>query len=512
MANSHKNKYPTAPHTRGRENRKTSLTVPAETTRTVSARQTEDARNVTRSCFACHLPASHCSISMSSTSSAGESPQPLARRDSANSMASLLNGTPRQFPLFVEAATFLHSIQKDTTSFTSFPKMYTVPREAPWPEHLQGIKLNTAQVRMHYKNGNLHPETLAALEAVNFVFDVNEVKWAQKLLALTTYKNLHGDLCVPQEYIVPAHDPQWPKDLWHMRLGLAVRSLRQKTKPGSDRYKFLTQMGFVWNILDLSWDTKIVALATYRAIYGDLLVAYSFKVPSDDTRWPKETWGLKLGHAVHNIRQNGHDMSTDRRRQLLDLGFVWDHLEMSWDVKVLALETYKSLYENLNVPYGFVVPTEAWPRETWHMKLGHAVHNIRQNMADMAPARKEQLNEMGFVWHSLPLPWEMKLQALHVFYELYGHLDIPLQFRVPGDGQGVWPKKTWHLRLADVIDDVRRNFENLSPSQVAQLNAMAFPWQDEAEQASRDVEMVSICDGFPLVKRFKVEGSPSSDS
>ncbi|ETW06435.1 hypothetical protein H310_02691 [Aphanomyces invadans] len=430
------------------------------------------------------------------------------RRRHQFDMASLLNGQLHHFPVFVEAATVLHTIQRDTTSFTSFPKLYTIPREPPWPPHLQGVKLNTAQVRMHYKHGNLHPDTLAGLRAVNFVFDVNQVKWSQKLLALATYKEIHGDLCVPQEFCIPPNDPRWPKDLWHMRLGLAVRGLRQKTKPSTERHKILSDMGFVWNILDLSWDTKVLALVKYKQFYGDLLVAYSFRVPTHDVAWPKETWGLKLGHAVHNIRQNGHEMSADRRRQLVALGFVWDHLEMSWDVKIVALQTYRSLFNSLNVPYGYVVPGESslWPRETWHMKLGHAVHNIRQNLQDMPAARKAQLNEMGFVWHSLPLSWEMKVVALQVYHHTFGNLVIPPSFRIPDGNDSAWPKKTWYIRLADVADDVRRHHENLTPAQVRQLNELGFPWQDGESDASQDpVELISICDGFPLTKRIKID-------
>ncbi|RHX99474.1 hypothetical protein DYB36_013793 [Aphanomyces astaci] len=425
-------------------------------------------------------------------------------------MSSLLNGHLRQFPVFVEAATVLHEMQRDTTSITSFPKVYTVPRQPPWPAHLQGVKLNTAQVRMHYKNGNLHPDTVAGLQAVNFVFDVNQVKWSQKLLALSTYKAIYGDLCVPQEFSVPAHDPRWPKDLWDMRLGLAVRSLRQKTKPSSDRYLFLSDMGFVWNILDLSWDTKVAALVTYKQLYGDLLVAYSFKVPTQDGNWPKNTWGLKLGHAVHNIRQNGLDMSTERRRQLLALGFVWDHLEMSWDVKILALQTYRSLFTSLNVPYGFIVPGESplWPRATWHMKLGHAVHNIRQNVQEMPIPRKAQLNDMEFVWYSLPLPWEMKLLALQRYHQVYGDFNVPVTFRVPDGDDSAWPKKTWYIRLADVVHDLRCHRENLNPAQVGQLDTLGFPFHDD-DPGPAQVELVSICDGFPLMKRIKIEGPMS---
>ncbi|ETV75416.1 hypothetical protein H257_10261 [Aphanomyces astaci] len=428
---------------------------------------------------------------------------------------------PRQFSLFVEAATILHAMNKDSSSMTCFPKLYTIPRQAPWPLHLQGVKLNTAQVRMHYKNNNLHPDTKRALEAINFVFDVNQVKWEQKIAALRLYKQLHGgDLCVPQDFRIPTDDSRWPRDLWGMRLGLAVRSIRQKTPPTSDRFRQLSAMGFVWNVLDMGWETKRVALATYKHLYGDLLVAYNFTVPSQDNQWPRDTWNLKLGHAVHNIRQNGRDMSSDRLDQLAALGFVWDHLESTWDVKVTALQFYKLVHGHTAVPYGFIVPGQgaepSWPRETWGMKLGHAVHNMRQSVDDMPAARRMMLNSLGFHWQSAPLTWDVKLRALQVYRDLHGHLNIPPDFRVPATSDAQpWPNKCWHVRLADVSDELRLRADAMHETQVAALNDLGFQWQKPTavvdvvvEQHDEDVcgvESISICDGFPLLKRRRVE-------
>ncbi|OQS04350.1 hypothetical protein THRCLA_03401 [Thraustotheca clavata] len=417
------------------------------------------------------------------------------------------NEETRRFDTFVEAATVYHSICKANVSFTSFPKFFTIPNQTPWPTHLRGIKLNTAQVRTHYKNGTLHPDTIASLQAINFVFDVNELKWELKLIALKTYKQLYGDLCIPQDFRIPSNDDKWPKDLWGMRLGLAVRSIRQKTEATSPRYAQLSELGFVWNVLELSWETKILALATYKSLFGNLLVAYSFKVPKKAT-WPKETWDLKLGHAVHNIRQNVLDMLPERKQQLDALGFVWDYLELSWEAKLTALRTYKELYGNLNVPYGFIVPSHddkgVWPKETWGMKLGHAVHNIRQNTKELSTSRKDQLNSIDFVWSSSVLSIDIKLLALQVYYRLYGHLNVPTGFRVPKDDMK-WPKKTWQLQLADIIDEIYRNKTQLTPKQKQTLESIEFSWQtDEVkEEYTISMETISICDGFPLLKRLR---------
>lgn len=73
----------------------------------------------------------------------------------------------------------------------------------------------------------------------------------------------------------------------------------------------------------------LLALETYKKIYGDLLVPQPFAVPDADSSeskdWPKETWGLRLGARVNAIRSQGTFVNTnpERRQVLDDLGFVW---------------------------------------------------------------------------------------------------------------------------------------------------------------------------------------------
>ncbi len=62
------------------------------------------------------------------------------------------------------------------------------------------------------------------------------------------------------------------------------------------------------------------ALDAYKAVHGNLLVPYKFVIPEGDVRFPVETWGMKLGFNVNNIRHRG-DYSEHR----VKLGFerVW---------------------------------------------------------------------------------------------------------------------------------------------------------------------------------------------
>ncbi|CAK4113690.1 unnamed protein product [Aphanomyces euteiches] len=406
------------------------------------------------------------------------------KRKQGDSMASILNGKLHKCTDFVEAATIFSTLHK--SSVTNLPKHFVVPIDAAYPARLHGMHLNTAQVRAYYKHGNLHPDAIAALQAIHFVFDVNEHKWQVKLAAFQTYKALYGDMKIQQDFVVPTDDPQWPLETWGMRLGLVVRSLRQKTHMPASRMRELEELGFVWNILEQSWEIKLQALQTYKAICGNLLVPYSFKTPPEsDGVWPEATCNLKLGHAVHNLRQNVGDMPAARRDLLNSIGFVWDCMELGWDTKVKALTTYKSLYGDIAVPYGFRIPRNdpLWPPETWDLRLGPAVHNIRQSGPEaLAVDRRNQLDRLGFVWNVVEPSWDIKYAALQTFHRLFGHLDVPATFEIPKmDDQ--WPSHLWGMKLGAVVVALRHQRRQLDEECHARLDRLGFLWHASAESS-----------------------------
>jgi hypothetical protein len=78
-------------------------------------------------------------------------------------------------------------------------------------------------------------------------------------------------------------------------------------------------------------------------------------VPHDDANYPPETWGMKLGFNVKNIRNNGY--YSDHRVKLEELGFIYDAVSYVQFAKIYsALEVYKAVHGDLLVPFKFVVP------------------------------------------------------------------------------------------------------------------------------------------------------------
>ena len=59
--------------------------------------------------------------------------------------------------------------------------------------------------------------------------------------------------------------------------------------------------------------------------------------------------GFALGSWVFNQRTN-KDLQQERRKQLDDLGFVWDQFKKLWDESIEALINYKIEFGNCEVP------------------------------------------------------------------------------------------------------------------------------------------------------------------
>ena len=133
-----------------------------------------------------------------------------------------------------------------------------------------------------------------------------------------------------------------------------------------------------------------------------------FVVPGGDG-WAEEACGLQLGMCVSRLRsrrRKGTLPAVDVA-QLDALGFVWSIPEWRWQCVLQSLAVYKEMHGDLEVPFAFVVPSEAqWPAEAWGLKLGSRVNDIRCRVVKHHPERRAELDAMGFVWDGLERRWE----------------------------------------------------------------------------------------------------------
>ena len=176
-------------------------------------------------------------------------------------------------------------------------------------------------------------------------------------------------------------------------------------------------MGFLWRLrapspdkeMDVTFDQIYDALLTYRKEVqpeGSLIVPSNFIVPSYDP-WPEATRDMPLGKKIPSVRTKAYlkanPGATDKLKQI---GFEFDGKVAANDARFNnvynALVRYKELNGDLLVPQPFIIPDDSsdWPEETWGLRLGARVNAIRSQgtFVKTNPARKDQLNELGFEW------------------------------------------------------------------------------------------------------------------
>jgi hypothetical protein len=304
---------------------------------------------------------------------------------------------------------------KNTHGHLNIAQSFVVPSVDPWPEKTWELKLGTVinTIRTSSYFVKTDPGRRQWLQDEGFVFDVLKEKWEDAQRALEQYRDLHGDLDIPQSYKVPAEEP-WPEGMRGVALGIMANSIRCRgyfVSDNPERKQWLEERGFRFETKDSSrmeddnrWDFSVLpALAAYRGMHGDLNVPQPFVVPSEEP-WPEESWGLSLGKVTNAIRSTSTYTrnNPERLQQLEDIGFVFDDLERWWEETTSALKLYHEQHGHMGVPRSFVVPREdSWPDETWDKRLGETVHNMRSANGYYArdiPERREWLEEHGFRW------------------------------------------------------------------------------------------------------------------
>jgi len=134
------------------------------------------------------------------------------------------------------------------------PPNYIVPDCEPWPDSTRGLPLGkimpTVRSKTYLKQ---HPDALKKFISLGFQPDVKaaayDLRYQRVYDALVKYKELYGDLLVPQPFTVPEDGNEWPEEVRGLRLGARVNAIRSQgtfVKSNPSRKDELDALGFVW--------------------------------------------------------------------------------------------------------------------------------------------------------------------------------------------------------------------------------------------------------------------------
>lgn len=145
------------------------------------------------------------------------------------------------------------------------PANFVVPNADPWPISTRGLplgkKIPTVRSKAYLK---ANPGAADRLARLGFEFDgkvaANDQRYRRVYDALVQYKELNGDLLVPQPFVVPekgtgdgdaGSSDAWPESMRGLRLGARVNAIRSQgtfVKTNPLRREELDSLGFVWDL------------------------------------------------------------------------------------------------------------------------------------------------------------------------------------------------------------------------------------------------------------------------
>jgi Helicase associated domain len=302
--------------------------------------------------------------------------------------------------------------------------------------HVEGAFRLGMWVTWQRKNKDtMPPDRKNKLTDVGFFGEPFGRTWEPGYATLKRFVTREGHCRVPERYI----------DDTGFRLGSWVFAQRRKKEAlSAERRQRLDTLGFIWTPHNSAWEEGCAALE-------------SFKVREGHCRAPQGHVenGFNLGAWVSSQRQKKAMMALDRRQRLDALGFVWNPFESFWEEGYAALKAFKTREGHCRVPQS---------HKENGFRLGQWVGVQRGNADKLSASRRQQLDELGFVWDPLETAWSEGFRYLTIYKEREGHCRVPR------------PHKENGFRLGQWVQVQRRNADSLSAPRRQQLDELGFVW------------------------------------
>lgn len=130
------------------------------------------------------------------------------------------------------------------------------------------------------------------------------------------------------------------------------------------------------------------------------------------------------------------------------------HYEQRWENRFKELKAFYDIHNHVNLPARY---KENKPLAAWIVRQ-------RLNKNQLSTAQKNALNSIGFIWDPRDELWEKNYQKLKIYYETYGHCNVPISYK-QDPAFGRWVRKQ------------RAVEPELSLERIHRLNALQFSWK-----------------------------------
>ncbi|MFJ5680233.1 Helicase associated domain protein [Streptomyces sp. NPDC093097] len=309
-----------------------------------------------------------------------------------------------------------------------------------------GIKLGRwlNRQRTAYKRNTLHPDRQAALEELGIVWDTRADNWQRTLAAARAYRDHHGHLDVPYEYVADNG----------VALGKALSNARTQLHRGTltaDRVETLTSLGMLWQPQRSrardAFDAFHAACRRHLDTGGQELLALP-----NDYRMPD---GYPLGARIAYYRNRKTALPPDQEQQFHALGLAALKPDAAWERNLAALTAFAQREGHLKVPNG---------HHENGVNLASLLSRLRtaRTRGTLPTDRAQTLEDLGIDWNPSTTIWADFLAACRTYIAGNGPMPttLPNGFTTP-DGYALAQRLDYYRQ--------RAGSGQLTPEQVQQM-------------------------------------------
>lgn len=154
--------------------------------------------------------------------------------------------------------------------------------------------------RIFKKRGKLPTDKIRRLDDIDFIWDFSDFQWELRFNDLLAYRAYHGNVNVSQSESTG--------------LGAWANTQRSAKKSGGisdERIYRLNELGFIWDVIGLQWESKFNELLAYKVAHGSVNV-------------PQAHAGLGTWVSNQRSARKSGRLSEERVLRLEKIGFEWE--------------------------------------------------------------------------------------------------------------------------------------------------------------------------------------------
>jgi hypothetical protein len=205
-----------------------------------------------------------------------------------------------------------------------------------------------------------------------------------------------------------------------------------------------------------SFEFGLEELIKFKDQYGNCIVPRGYKAESG--------FGLDEWVSSKRKQHKAKVLSNEQMVRLIELGFVWDALDYTWNLGLAELQSYLKKTGNLQI-------SQKYKTKSGYL-LGSWVSDQRKRFKQgkLLPDKISKLNGLGFIWDIHEYDWQQGVSELKLFKSENGHLIVKNNaVNSSGFKMGTWASER------------KKSYANatLEKEKIDELNQLGFIWSND---------------------------------